>query len=92
MTMAKDAISGERWLGADKKYCTIITLDIKNAFNSVDLNATLAALDGKDVPNYLLELIRYYFRDRVLIYDTNDVRKSYVISSRVRSWVQYCEM
>ena len=43
----------------------------------------LAAIDGKDVPNYLFELIRDYFKDRVLMYDTDDCRKSYVISTRI---------
>ena len=68
MAIAKDAISGERWLAGDKEYCAIITLEVKNAFNSAYLNSTLAALDGKDEPNYLLELIRHYFKDRVLIH------------------------
>ena len=76
-------ISGERWLEGDKEYCAIITLDVKNAFNSADWDATLAALDSKDVPNYLLELIRDYFKDRVLIYDTDDGRKSYAVSAGV---------
>ena len=40
---------------------------------------TLAALDGKDVPNYVLELIRDYYKDRELIYDTDNGRKSYVL-------------
>ena len=46
-------------------------------------DAKLAALDGKDVQNYLLELIRDYFKDRVLIYDKDYNRKSYVVSARV---------
>ena len=29
------------------------------------MDVTLAALDGKDVPIYLLELVRYYFRDNI---------------------------
>ena len=66
VAIAKDAISSERWLKGSKEYCTI-TLNVGNAFNSADWNATLAALDGKEVSIYLLELIRDYFRDRVLI-------------------------
>ena len=46
-----------------------------------ELGCHSADLDGKDVTNYLLELIRDYFRDRVLIYDTDDSRKSYEISA-----------
>ena len=77
MAIAKDAISGENWLVGYKEYCAIITLDVKNAFNFAAWDATLAALDGKDVPNYLLELVRYYFNDRVLLYDTDGGKKSY---------------
>ena len=81
--IGKDAISGKSWLEDGKEYCAIITLDIKNAFNSVDWDATRTAQDGKDVPMYLLELIRNYFKDRVLIYDTDDGRKSYAVSAGV---------
>ena len=77
MTITKDAISGERWLEGDKEYCAIIIVDVKIAFNSVDWDATLAA--SKDILNYLL----LYFKDRVLLYDTYDGRKSYAESAGV---------
>ena len=69
-------------VSAGWEYCAIITLYVKNAFNSADWNAALAALYGKNIPNYLLELIRNYFKDRVLIYDTNDGRETYAVSAR----------
>ena len=75
ITIAKDAISSERWLEGDKEYCALITLDVKNGFNSAAWDATLAVLDSKDVPNYLLELIRDYFKNRALIYNADDDRK-----------------
>lgn len=65
MATAQNAINGERWLEADKGYFSIITLDIKNVFNSADRNITLAGLDEKDMPNYLLEFIKGYFKDSV---------------------------
>ncbi len=34
VTTAKKAISGKRWKGGTMKYCALITLDIKSAFNS----------------------------------------------------------
>ena len=55
-------------------------LNVKNAFNTADWNATLAALDGKNVTNYLLELIKDYFKDRVVLYDADDDKKSYAVS------------
>ena len=41
MAITKDAISGERWLGGDKEYCVIITLDDKHAFNPLVWDSTL---------------------------------------------------
>ena len=59
------------------------SLKTLKAFNSAGWDAILAALDGKDVPNYLLELIRHYFKNRGLIYDTDDGRKSYAVLAGV---------
>ena len=61
IAIAKDTISGARWLKNDKDYWAIITLDVKIAFNSADWDATLTALDGKDVLQYLLEFIVDYY-------------------------------
>ena len=80
MTIAKEAISGKRWLEGDKEYCVIIT---SNAFKTGDCDAKLAALNGKDVPNYLLELIKDYFQDSGFIYNTEDDRKWYAVSVEV---------
>ncbi|XP_041451931.1 uncharacterized protein LOC121405334 [Drosophila obscura] len=33
--IASEAVEGTRWKGGKKEYCLIVTLDIKNAFNSV---------------------------------------------------------
>ena len=66
--MVKEAISGDRWFEGDKEYCAIITLDVKNAFNSI-------GLDERGVSEYLIELLMDYFKDRVLLYDTIEGRK-----------------
>ena len=68
-------------------------MDVKNAFNTANWDATLAALDGKDVPKYLLELMTDYFKDRVFIYDTDNGRKSYaagVPQGPVEYYVRWC--
>ena len=44
ITVAIEAITGDRWFEWDKEYCIIITLDVKKAFNSADWDAILAAL------------------------------------------------
>ena len=41
----KKAISGDRWFVVDRKYCAIITLNVKNNFISADCDTNLAALD-----------------------------------------------
>ena len=43
-----------------------------------------AALNGKDVNNYLLEFIKDYSKDRVLLYDTYDGRKTYAVSAGIQ--------
>ncbi|CAB0041135.1 unnamed protein product, partial [Trichogramma brassicae] len=41
---ARKAIAGKRWNRGTKKYCAVVTLDVKNAFNSARWNNINAAL------------------------------------------------
>lgn len=68
--IAEEAISGRRWRDGPKKYCLIVTLDIKNAFNSARWDRVLEALDKMGVPYYLRRMVRSYFSDRLLHYET----------------------
>lgn len=45
----------------DKKYCAVVTLDIKNTFNS----------EAKNTLGYLRRESSSYLSDRLLLYDTN---------------------
>lgn len=83
INMAKDAISGKRWLERNNNNCAIITLDIKNAFNAANWDAILATLVESNVPRYLIELVRDYFKDRMLLHDTKAGRKSYAVTAGV---------
>ena len=76
-TVAKEVIIGDSWF---VQYYVIITIDVKYAFNSADWDATLAAVDERSVPGYLLELIMDHFRDRVFLFDTDEGRKSYDVT------------
>ncbi|XP_041632394.1 uncharacterized protein [Drosophila kikkawai] len=69
--IAKAAIAGQRWKGGAKEYCLIVTLDIRNAFNTVRWGCILDALSSFGVPPYLLELLKSYFRGRTLVYDSD---------------------
>uniref|UniRef100_A0ABD2VVA5 Reverse transcriptase domain-containing protein n=1 Tax=Trichogramma kaykai TaxID=54128 RepID=A0ABD2VVA5_9HYME len=60
---AREAIAGKRWNRVTKKYCAVVTLDLKNAFNSVRWNSIHAALPWVRAPEYLL---RHGRRARVL--------------------------
>lgn len=46
------------------KFCLAISLDIKNAFNSIKWPDILAALDNWEVPSYLLLMSQSYFSAR----------------------------
>ncbi|KAH8395959.1 hypothetical protein KR222_011828, partial [Zaprionus bogoriensis] len=76
--IAQEAIAGERWRGGQKKYCGIITLDIKNAFNSVSWHHIMQALRNLETPQFLTGIIRSYLQNRTLMYDTEKGRKQYV--------------
>ena len=78
--IAKNAIESK---GSDNKRCAVITLDIKNAFNSAKWIHILKALHKIKVPDYLNRLVADYFSKRYLIYDTDDGLKKYSITSGV---------
>jgi hypothetical protein len=65
------------------RYCAIITLDIKNAFNSASWGSIAAALKNLGIPENLLRLMANYFKNRILIYDTEDGQESREVSAGV---------
>lgn len=80
---AKDAIAGTRWKGGTKKYCLVVTLDIKNAFNSASWDCIMRVLTEMNVPAYLRNMVASYFTDRLLKYDTKSGPKEYKITGGV---------
>ncbi|XP_062121921.1 uncharacterized protein LOC133835825 [Drosophila sulfurigaster albostrigata] len=82
--IASNAIAGTRWKGGQKKYCLMVTLDIRNAFNSARWSCILRALDSFKVPRQLLKIIRSYFSSRVLKYDTSARTEEYIVTGGVR--------
>jgi len=79
--IAKTALSGDRWLGGRKEYCAIVTLDVRNVFNTVRWPVILAAMNRTGIPEYLRIVVGSYFWDRVLWYDTEDGPKRYRVSA-----------
>lgn len=81
--IAQKALAGERWLGGEKQYCAVITLDVKNAFNSANWGKIMRALSEMHVPEYLIRIIANYFEGRILIYDTEAGPKTFNITGGV---------
>uniref|UniRef100_A0ABD2WIZ9 Reverse transcriptase domain-containing protein n=1 Tax=Trichogramma kaykai TaxID=54128 RepID=A0ABD2WIZ9_9HYME len=83
ISTAREAIAGKRWYRGPKKYCAVVTLDVRNAFNSARWNNILAALRRLLVPDYLLRIISSYFSARVLDFTTNEGPESYEVTAGV---------
>jgi len=81
--IAREAVSGKRWLRGTKQYCAIVTLDVRNAFNSARWSCILDALQKLGVPVYLRRIIQSYFCDRVLSYDTSEGQQTREITGGV---------
>ncbi|CAB0040992.1 unnamed protein product [Trichogramma brassicae] len=80
---AREAIAGKRWNHGTKKYCAVVTLKVKNAFNSARWNSIHAALRRMRTPEYLLRIISSYLSARVLDYDTDDGPGSHSVTAGV---------
>lgn len=81
--IAQEAISGSRWLHGSKKYCAVVTLDVKNAFNTASWSCIINALIRMKIPEYLLRVIVSYFKQRTLKYKTDNGTKTYVVTGGV---------
>ena len=64
-------------------YCLIITLDIRNAFNTANWLKTVNVLRSLNIPEYLVAIIENYFSNRILIYDTAEGTKKYNVTGGV---------
>jgi len=62
--LASQAASGT-W--RQKKLCVLVTLDVKNAFNSLQWPVIDEALRKKDTPEYLVLMIRSWLSERQLL-------------------------
>lgn len=65
------------------RFCGIVTLDVKNAFNSASWFAIADALYRLGLPEGLFRLLGDYFNNRVLIYDTEAGEERVTVSAGV---------
>lgn len=62
----------------------LVTLDVKNAFNSAKWDDMLHSLEQVfSVPDYLRNILRSYLRDRYLHWDTLDGKRGKVLSAGI---------
>jgi len=81
--IASKAIAGTRWKGGTKKYCLVVKLEIRNAFNSADWGRTLEALRSYNIPEYLLNVVHSYLSKRELVLETSVGPKTYEVTAGV---------
>ncbi|CAI6363639.1 unnamed protein product [Macrosiphum euphorbiae] len=67
----------------DGKFCLAISLDIKNAFNTIKWPDIMAALESWDVPSYLYRMFQSYFCGRSGMVSTGSGRMEVEISGGV---------
>ncbi|CAB0042904.1 unnamed protein product [Trichogramma brassicae] len=65
------------------EYCAVVTLDVRNAFNSARWNNIPTALSRIHTPRYMMRIIDSYFQDRVLSYSTDDGPESCRVTAGV---------
>ncbi|CAB0040007.1 unnamed protein product [Trichogramma brassicae] len=83
ISTARNAVAGRRWFRGTKKYCAVVTLDVRNAFISARWDNILTALRRLLVPNYLLRIIASCYSARVLNFTTDDGPQSYEVTAGV---------
>lgn len=83
VSAARNAIKGIRWKGGTKKYCAIVTLDVKNPFNSAKWSCILHSLHLLGVPEYIRRIVIAYFSDRTLVYITDKGPRKYKVTGGV---------
>ena len=63
------ATKARRGTGKRKGFCALISIDIRNAFNTAKWDICIEAMVRKKVPDYLLRMIDDYLSDRWVIYE-----------------------
>ena len=67
--MVDIATKARRGTGKHKGFCALISIDIRNAFNTARWNICIETMVRKKVPDYLLRMIENYLSDKFIICD-----------------------
>ena len=74
--------AAQRGNNFSRKIVLLVTLDVKNAFNSVRWKNILETLQTRfQVPQYLLRMVKHYLWDRVLLYDTKEASREKTVTA-----------
>lgn len=65
------------------RFCVVVTIAGKNAFNSASWEAIVAALLNMRVPGYLYRIPKNYFHNRVLVYEPNTGKRAFRVPACV---------
>jgi hypothetical protein len=65
------------------RYCTLVTIDVKNAFNSASWKAIVRATESLGASSQLLGMIKSYLSSRALLYDTEEGQKEMELTAGV---------
>lgn len=82
-TVVEAAETAQNQQRRGNRYCAVITLDVKNAFNSASWEAIACSLHTMRVPGYLCRILRSYFQNRTLIYETDRGERQMAITAGV---------
>ena len=63
-------------------FCAVVTLDVKNTFNTINWEHIYQALNRR-LPVYLMRVASSYLEDRTLIVETDDGTKEIEITAGV---------
>ena len=63
------ATNARKRIGERKRFFALISIDIRNAFNTMRWNSCIKAMMRKKVPDYLLPMIDDYLSDWWVIYE-----------------------
>ena len=83
VNIAREAIQGERWRWGDKEYCAIVTLDVKNAFNTANWMHVKGAVSRTRAPPYVKKMVHSYLSERSLEYNSDEGVKTHVVTAGV---------
>ncbi|KAH8407396.1 hypothetical protein KR215_009936, partial [Drosophila sulfurigaster] len=80
--LAKKAIEGKRWLWGEKEYCLVVTLDVRNAFNSANWDKIMQSLNNLSINPHLTGIIGSYLNGRILRYQTSEGTKISIVQAQ----------